>query len=420
LFNPIHSTFQQNCKAYIDFKYNDEKKVLQVYTYNLQHNHQVSPSIFKHLPKQRRIAEADKDTIIEVLECEGKFSVCEETYDYNKKSGIFLGDKKILTQKIQEKTGKIILRKDLNNFAASLNKRTNGYNDIQNLILEMKNVKGATVDVGHFENEIVSVFFQDERMKKMFELYPEVMLIDATYRTNNMRMPLFVMLIVDGNGETEIAGLEIVRSESIISTSSVFKSFKKFNENHSRIEVVIADKDLRNITAVKEALPKAKIQLCMFHVLQTFRREITAEKRKMNRINCKRAIEVLTDMVYAVSEKQYFELYNELVKMDEILLMEYFNDNWHNIREMWILGLRDKHAHFFNRTNNRTEAFNGKIQSLVKKYSNIIKSFKHILYCGQYMATIRDHKAAMLSQKVSNPSFLCYLPKYITKNWEYF
>jgi len=189
--------------------------VLKVWSHNFKHNHQVSPSIFKHLPKQRRINDNEKDLILDVIECEGK--------------------KKVLSQKIEERTGKIFLRKDINNFIAKeRSEKGNTLNDAQKLILEMKKVKNAFVDVSHFENEIKSIFFQDERMKKMFELYPEVVLVDATYKTNNMRMPLFVMLVVDGNGETGIAGLAVIQSESIISTSSVFEALKKHNYSYKK------------------------------------------------------------------------------------------------------------------------------------------------------------------------------------------
>ena len=30
--------------------------------------------------------------------------------------------------------------------------------------------------------------------------YPELVLIDATYKLNNLRMPLYITMVVDGNG----------------------------------------------------------------------------------------------------------------------------------------------------------------------------------------------------------------------------
>jgi zinc finger SWIM domain-containing protein 3 len=47
-------------------------------------------------------------------------------------------------------------------------------------------------------------------MRKMFEKFAEVLLIDATYKLNELRLPLFVLMSVDDNGEGEIMSLWIV------------------------------------------------------------------------------------------------------------------------------------------------------------------------------------------------------------------
>jgi len=50
-------------------------------------------------------------------------------------------------------------------------------------------------------------------MRDTFRTYPELLFIDATYKLNDLRMPLYVFLAVDGNGENEIVCLWIVQSE---------------------------------------------------------------------------------------------------------------------------------------------------------------------------------------------------------------
>ena len=48
----------------------------------------------------------------------------------------------------------------------------------------------ATVDVLANESGIVNgIFFQEEMMRKMFEKFPEVLLIDATYKQIQLRLP---------------------------------------------------------------------------------------------------------------------------------------------------------------------------------------------------------------------------------------
>ena len=41
-------------------------------------------------------------------------------------------------------------------------------------------------------------------MKTMFLSYPELIVVDATYKLNEFHMPLYLFLIVDDNGQSEI------------------------------------------------------------------------------------------------------------------------------------------------------------------------------------------------------------------------
>ena len=69
-------------------------------------------------------------------------------------------------------------------------------------------VIGATVKIFNNErSELTGIFFQDSVMKSVFGGYPEVLLIDATYKLNKFRMPLYILLVIDGNGLSEIIGI---------------------------------------------------------------------------------------------------------------------------------------------------------------------------------------------------------------------
>ena len=62
---------------------------------------------------------------------------------------------------------------------------------------------------------------------------PLVLFIDATYTLNNLRMPLYVLMAIDGNGESEIVCLWIVhclwivQSEDKITITNLSVEFKK-------------------------------------------------------------------------------------------------------------------------------------------------------------------------------------------------
>ena len=76
---------------------------------------------------------------------------------------------------------------------------------------------GAIVEVfKDDENVMQGIYFQTEMWKKMFSDYSELLMIDATYKLNNLRMSLFILMVMDSNGESEVIALWLVANESKI------------------------------------------------------------------------------------------------------------------------------------------------------------------------------------------------------------
>lgn len=98
--------------------------------------------------------------------------------------------------------------------------------ELEKLLENMNKVPNARIRVTVNEaNELLGILFQDERMAKVYEKFPELLLVDATYKLNNRRIPLFILLVVDGNGESEIACLWFIKSESKECISPMIDSF---------------------------------------------------------------------------------------------------------------------------------------------------------------------------------------------------
>ena len=101
--------------------------------------------------------------------------------------------------------------------------------------------------------------------------YLEVLFIDATYKLNDLRMPLYVLMAIDGNGESEIVCLWIVQSEDKVTITNLLVEFKKHNENSSLVQCIMIDKDMTERDVLKEQLPQAALAICLFHTLHTMR-----------------------------------------------------------------------------------------------------------------------------------------------------
>ena len=254
-------------------------------------------------------------------------------------------------------------------------------------------------------NVLSSVVFQKQSWQNMYARYPELILIDATYKLNNLRMPMYILMVVDGNGESEIVALWLVVYEDKDTISHLMDIFVKHNDT-ANTKCIMADKDMTEREVLAEKIPNAALMICLFHTLRTFRREITTEKMGISAAQRITALEIICKLVYAHNNEEYQKFY-QLLKQTELKnVIHYFDENWHGIKEQWVEGLKRESCHYLNSTNNRLESMNQKIKSVVSKYSSILNFFQELMKCLDSLALERDHRAAMVFKKCSVSFFL--------------
>ena len=233
----------------------------------------------------------------------------------------------------------------------------------------------------------------------MFESYPEILLVDATYKLNDLRLPLYVMLVVDGNGESEIVGLMLAADERQETLKQMVVYFKDLNPKWREINCVMADKDMTERQVFKEELPQAGLLICLFHTMRTFRREVTTEKMGISNDERMQVLEILQCMAYSRSESSYQVLYEQLLSTGHTTVIQYFNDNWHLIRNEWVEGYKNKYTNFLNSTNNRLESINQKLKAVVSGHSTLLEFNRQLQSCLSSLRVERDHRAASIFQK---------------------
>ena len=65
----------------------------------------------------------------------------------------------------------------------------------------------------HQDKNFKGIFFQDLQMQKVDEKFPEILLVDATYKLLELRMPIYLLIAIDGDGESEIVALFTLADE---------------------------------------------------------------------------------------------------------------------------------------------------------------------------------------------------------------
>ena len=114
-------------------------------------------------------------------------------------------------------------------------------------------------------------------MKQIFRAYPELVCIDSTYKLLELRFPVYIMLVEDGNGQSEVVAVFLLLEETQESLSKM-SIFKKHNSNWESIHALMSDKDLTERDALAVSFPNSQLLTCLYHTFHSFRREIVVEK----------------------------------------------------------------------------------------------------------------------------------------------
>ena len=97
---------------------------------------------------------------------------------------------KLLKQKIETATGKKVTLKDICNIKQNAKKDLQK-NDLENVIDYLKQQPGSRTEVVvDEEDNFKGLFYQDAHMQNIYAHFPEILLVDATYKLLDLRMPV--------------------------------------------------------------------------------------------------------------------------------------------------------------------------------------------------------------------------------------
>ena len=86
--------------------------------------------------------------------------------------------------------------KDIANLKQKCCKESNK-NDLDDVIGLLKRNKGATVELLiDDENNVKGLFYKDSYMTNVYSKFPELLLVDATYKLLDLRQPVYLLLTV--------------------------------------------------------------------------------------------------------------------------------------------------------------------------------------------------------------------------------
>ncbi|KAK1939394.1 Zinc finger SWIM domain-containing protein 3 [Phytophthora citrophthora] len=279
-------------------------------------------------------------------------------------------------------SGKPVTFKDVRNLIQSIQsdlRKESMKIRVQNLLDEFVADEPGNVAriCGNGASLATCVAFQTAGMRKLFSLFPEVVLVDSTHKTNDLWYKLFSFMVTDAFGKDQFAQRSFVDQETDANMSLAVETFQENNPEWTQVEVIMVDKDLTEIGVLEKIFPKARVLLCRFHVFKWFRQIKTDARFDLSRDVQNELLLRVRQMVYAKSASRYEETRNDLFQLlnDEYKkkcshlvsmettdgngtdpFVEYFQANWESCTARWVEYTRSDNPHLGNHTNNCIES----------------------------------------------------------------
>ncbi|KAE9528591.1 hypothetical protein AGLY_012166 [Aphis glycines] len=252
----------RHCPCHLKQKIGKQSHLLQV--------------IYSHLPNQRKINPAKKVITLELMDLKA--------------------NKKMIQNKIMNDSGRIITLKDLSNIRTTARKH-DSINNIVEVINKLKTKHNCNVEVSTDEaNNFNGIFIQDRFIAESIHAFPEVVFADATNKLIDLRLPVYVLVTEDGNGQSEIAEIGLLVNEEEQTLRWFFKRLK----NLIQFQLILGDMKERKV--IKQVFPEVSLTICLFHTLRTINREITCDKRNVTHDERDSTKEIIQNLVYCKSE----------------------------------------------------------------------------------------------------------------------
>jgi MULE transposase domain len=169
----------------------------------------------------------------------------------------------------------ITLRDIYNEIAKARKERVGDLSSIEALVMELTNDDSWAFSYStDDEGSVNFVFFAPSEAIDIAQASPDVIFIDATYRTNRYNMPLIHFLVVTAIGNTASVGMCFVRSEDEASYRKALKTFKDLVIGEAFVEVFLTDDEISLKSAIDIFFPGRPQLLCLWHINKNVEKEV--------------------------------------------------------------------------------------------------------------------------------------------------
>ena len=125
-------------------------------------------------------------------------------------------------------------------------------------------------------NRVASFFFAKKDSIKVFRRFPDVLVMDATHKTNRYRMPLLEVSGLLSSNKTYILCAAFMKNETVADYVWALKQMKHFIFiNGFTPTIITTDRELALMSAIEQQLPGVQNLLCRWHIMKNVLTKLT-------------------------------------------------------------------------------------------------------------------------------------------------
>ena len=137
--------------------------------------------------------------------------------------------------------------------------------------------------------------------------------------------PLYMSVAEDSAGQTHITSCCILYDETAESLKWYISQIINVMPNLTQsVRTIITDKHHTLRKCLKELFPSSKLMICLFHVSQSFRREVTTSKYNITREKRDQVLEILSKIIYSKNKREFEILCSNLFQQSTPKFIDYF------------------------------------------------------------------------------------------------
>ncbi|CAG8595566.1 13703_t:CDS:2, partial [Racocetra persica] len=233
--------------------------------------------------------------------------VCKKQGQYNKKKD----ETKDIFSILSSISSKYIHKHDIYNAVSRQRlQKLQGLNEIEMLLKTLHNDENimANIAIKPLYNDerdqdgafIQAIFWIYCSTAAKFALSKDVLIIDATYKTNRFSMPLIVICSIDRFGTTYLLAFILVHSETQNYYHWTIEQLSKaliILTGNSYVATIITNREFALMVAISTVFPSTKHQLCTWHILKNIKNKLKkdVDTEEFNRFLAKVKFKLIND-----------------------------------------------------------------------------------------------------------------------------